>query len=71
MIVGCYSMDLYCDGPHEPWEISCKFPDKYTGRTLASCRRQAVRDGWRFSRDNRVLCPECVKEKHVSFRRCR
>ncbi len=68
MIVSCYTLDLYCDGPHESWEISRKFPDQYTGRTLAACKRQAIHDGWRFTRgvkrDQKVLCAECVKAKY-------
>jgi hypothetical protein len=65
MIVGCYSVDLYCDyeNMNHFWH-SC--PPQFTGETEAECLRDARRCGWRFSRGKRprlAKCPECVKAK--------
>ena len=62
MIVGCYSLDLYCDN-RECKSVS-RFrmePDVYTGRTFAGCSRKAKKDGWKIdSRRRWCICPACV-----------
>lgn len=51
-IVGCYSMDLYCDHPEH-----CKysgdvwpFPSVYSGRSESECLRNAKKDGWKIDK---------------------
>lgn len=68
MIVGCYTLDLYCKNYPEPWVKSDRhdykehFPTAYTGHTLAECKRDARRDGWRFTRDGDCICPICTQQ---------
>lgn len=55
MIVGCYSMDLYCD--------ECGFgygtdSASFAGETRGQCVRQARLWGWLVGRE-RQLCPKC------------
>jgi hypothetical protein len=68
MIVGCYSMDLYCDKENCPvvadkdryWSVQAQF----TGRTERGCLREARQDGWRFKvidGDRKAYCPTCAK----------
>lgn len=60
MIVGCYSLDLYCDneaGPHKYDE----FPAVYTAQTGSKCRRLARKDGWKLDiNGGKAACPRCV-----------
>ena len=72
MIVGCYSIDLYCDNYDEihwkgrddhghEWR---EFPHTYTGKTRGECIAQARKHGWlvndRLEDDGgRQLCPKC------------
>lgn len=67
MIVGCYTMDLYCD------EQGCKNatarhtsdgrgapPGQFYGETAGECRRAARRAGWKLSRrdgQGHASCP--------------
>lgn len=67
MIVGCYSVDLYCDNTEgkkcpSPWS---SFPWVYTGETQGECLRQARKAGWRFSRERprKAYCPKCKRRK--------
>lgn len=69
MIVGCYTMDVYCDNGNAvpgmtgdgPGDSGHDFDDRgfaqSTGRTEGECKRALRARGWRFSRDGRVLCP--------------
>lgn len=69
MIVGCYTMDLYCDNADrksegfrktctEGWERS-----QYIGMSYSGCMRSAKKEGWRF-RDGRFsYCPKCSAKK--------
>ncbi len=64
MIVTCYSLDLTCDGPHEPSEgYPTEFPWQYTGKTHIDCIRKAAEDGWIIYDDKLCFCPECVTNK--------
>lgn len=62
MIVGCYSLDLYCDTPNcregmgRGWQ--------FTGPTEARCMRKARDAGWKFSKvraARKAWCPACAK----------
>ena len=61
MIVGCYSMDLYCDfGPHP---IGYDFPHQFTGRTEAECFRNSKKRGWKiYPAQRKAKCPRCAGE---------
>ena len=66
MIVGGYSMDLYCDkaGCNNGHRGSNMGEVQYVGETRSECVREARRDGWRFSRSKspkEAYCPECSK----------
>lgn len=59
MIVGCYTLDLYCDN-----DVSdhCRnvFSETYVGETFAECIREARSKGWIINpKKNKALCPEC------------
>jgi hypothetical protein len=66
VIVGCYSLDLYCDG--QP--CAAAGPEKWrtpvllglTAERGETCRRRARLAGWRlWLKDGVVLCPACVQ----------
>lgn len=74
MIVGCYSVDLYCDNwfDHPDGTRYTGHPNRkphvYTGETEAGCLRQAKHDGWRITRaankgDRKSYCPACSGKK--------
>jgi len=60
-IVGCYSMDLYCDVDCDEPDFgeNCSYRTNYTGRTHSDCKRQAQADGWSFRKNGIVICPGC------------
>lgn len=73
MIVGCYTLDLYCDTP------GCRMgrcfytgdsttpPFQTTAETGAECRTKARRAGWRLDLKNGLArCPKCQKAESVS-----
>lgn len=64
MIVGCYSLDLYCDH-NEAREFVChNWPGQWAGRTRQDCLRQARQDGWVVQLDtdpHRCFCPKHAK----------
>ena len=59
MIVGCYTLDLYCD------DETCKpkfkeFPKNFIAEYGSECRAQARRAGWKLNlRDGTAICPRC------------
>jgi hypothetical protein len=75
MVVGCYSMDLYCDTPRHVYGG----PSQFTGHTEGECLKEARSRGWKFNRAktlalrsrgwkfNRAktlaFCPECSKKE--------
>lgn len=61
MIVGCYTMDLYCDASDHKSVATRRGGWQYTGETAGECKRKAKADGWKFHRDGEVSCPECAK----------
>lgn len=64
MIVGGYTLDLYCDNYKvEVGKVSDgvhghrDFPHTYFGDSSAYCRRCAREDGRLFKKNGKVLCP--------------
>lgn len=60
MIVGCYSLDLYCDSA---WSCSGQ-ADGFTGRNRTQATKEAKKDGWRVTharegKTGRAICPDC------------
>jgi hypothetical protein len=51
-MVGCYSLDLYCDDPtHRAYDVGgISRPGTYTGDTFTECARKARVDGWVINR---------------------
>lgn len=55
--IGCYTLDLYCDGPDHlalyeaavrDWSGAASYrPQQFTGQTEAECLQEASREGWR------------------------
>ena len=62
MIVGAYTLDLYCDLPcNHGYGDAVVVPDQYVADTGPRCRQQARRDGWRFNlRERLAVCPRCA-----------
>ena len=56
MLIGCYTVHLYCDGCERNHDF--RGPDEYTGRTEASCIRQAKRA---VCREGCELCGQCLE----------
>jgi len=63
VIVGCYTLDLYCDHPHDQ-EIDNNqehYGDhlaQFTGRTETGCIQRARAAGWSINKSaDRVMCP--------------
>lgn len=49
MIIGCYTLDLYCKDPRakEPGDNTCTaYPGQFTGQTERECIRAARRRGF-------------------------
>lgn len=63
MIVGCYTLDLYCDTPDCSHNTRLGWiPDTYTGQTEGQCNKQARADGWKIKRkEGKAYCPDCNK----------
>ena len=70
MIVGCYSMHLYCDTGNDmpgmpgdygktPHNFENPGRGEFIGHSESECKKQARMAGWRFTRDRRVICPSC------------
>jgi hypothetical protein len=75
MLVGCYSVDLYCENASgEHGEKTCRVgweyggPPVYTGETLGECIRAARKDGWTITNDRprKTFCPRCTKARRKS-----
>jgi len=59
VIVGSYTLDLYCDREDCVHAHSTDWnPREYIGEYGSKCRAQARRDGWLLSRAGAV-CPDC------------
>lgn len=68
MIVGCYTLDVYCESPVKICQdqrspvFRYKCFGQFTGQTERECRAKAKRAGW-VLRDGRVRCPPCAKSE--------
>lgn len=71
MIVGTYTLHLYCDSGlkqpyaderHERLPGHHGEPGEFTGNTRAECLRKARKAGWFVtgSNENTVTCPRCA-----------
>ena len=65
MIVGCYTLDLYCreaKREHKYGDANEVGTGKasFYGNNITKTREQARKAGWKFVGDD-VLCPACVK----------
>jgi hypothetical protein len=60
MIIGCYTLDLYCDADAEhAWRA---FPVQFSAETGEECRQQARRAGWKLTpKTGTAVCPDCVR----------
>ena len=57
MIVGGYTLDLYCDDRRT---CTGEGTEQFGGETASECRRLARRDGWTFyDHMRKVRCPSC------------
>lgn len=71
MIVGCYTLHLYCAGPlcapkHIPvYAKRSQWPAELTGGTEAAARREARARGWVF-RNNDAYCKACAPLTYVT-----
>lgn len=68
MIVGCYSVDLYCDNEGNCPKSWSPETATYTGETEGECLRQARRHGWLITRakhkgERKAYCPKCSNKK--------
>lgn len=72
MIVGGYTLDLYCrygrtsagSGASDIHHLKTPESAQFTGESFADCKKQAKRKGWRFvTRDGHkdTICPSCAK----------
>lgn len=62
MIVGCYTMHLYCDGPG-PHGYGT-MPLELTGRTEGECFAQSRKKGWKIdNHEHKAYCPKCKPKK--------
>jgi hypothetical protein len=68
MIVGCFSLHLYCDSESHVETHGYPTPE-YTGETRAECYRQARKDGWAIVAPLRLAyCPKCAVKNAQSER---
>jgi hypothetical protein len=73
MLVGCYSLDLYCDTgddafgskcPHRP--ILRNGQGEFTGPNERVCLQRARKAGWTFKEGaTKAFCPACSKDMKV------
>lgn len=59
MIVGGYSLDLYCDCISQAHRFE-EFPHQFYAETGGNAREQARRKGWRLYPSGHAACPECA-----------
>ena len=59
MIVGGYTLHLYCD--RDPCGLSpLDSPGEFSGTTKRVAYREARDAGWKIGRNDTVTCPTCV-----------
>ena len=69
MIVGGYSLDLYCENDEISHYLlpsgiylvgNTEVKHQYAGNTFIECARQARKDGWKINTKNHTcICPVC------------
>ena len=74
MIVGCYSVHLYCDHPDAAMYVCTAWPGDFTGRTEKECLKEARTKGWyvrkgsgpvaTVARAEKVRCPAHNDRRH-------
>jgi len=62
MIVGCYSLHLYCDMKNDDHDYF-EFPHEYDHELGSVCRKEAKNDGWILKKDGTAICPKCSGKK--------
>ena len=68
MIVGGYSLHLYCDYCNRNVGFSSNHPDEFAAETGGECRKQARKRGWQMDWSNGIAkCPTCVKTKKTEI----
>ena len=61
MIVGGYTLNMYCDNPDCPHDgDSYWWPKEFIGDRGGKCRAEARVAGWKMDREY-TLCPACNK----------
>ncbi len=61
MIVGGYTLHLYCDFKDESFGHGR--PGEFAGETKGHAFRDALRSGWKIDlKAGTALCPNCAKE---------
>jgi len=58
MIVGCYTLDLYCDQKNDK-HVHGEFPHTFTAEHGSNCRSRAKRKGWILTHAGNAICPKC------------
>lgn len=62
MVVGGYTLDLYCDCQSDAHKHG-EFPHQFFGETYSGTSRQAKRQGWKITKDrSKAICPKCVSQ---------
>jgi hypothetical protein len=72
MIIGCYTLDVYCDNfaAHkfevtrisESTSVTGRYA-QFTGETRGECLKRASRAGWEVSKNGDSLCKDCLLNK--------
>lgn len=73
MIVGCYTLDVYCDNEDKCaakdlpiWDKNyLPWPCQYTGRNSRECLQAAKSAGWKIKRDV-AICAICLDRKRMA-----
>ncbi len=68
MIVGGYTLDLYCDN-EKPYPDGIHpfkyFPQEFVGETRQECAKEARQVGWKLNFNKRTaICPICNNKKY-------
>jgi hypothetical protein len=62
VIVGCYSLDLYCDYCDRNSRTGLTVPDQFSHESGPGARQQARARGWRLDLEkDKAMCPTCVR----------
>jgi len=65
VIVGAYTLHLYCDNTKATSHRHREFPHEFVAEFGSRARANARRAGWRINkRDGEAICPKCrAKER--------